>query len=109
MPAWILLFKSRGLERLPALAFANVQSDVFGEPFPLSLMNVTVEWLDDFEDADHGMAELEPGSTLAVVFRPGDRTEVTLTPAEDDDHVTLTACGLPEASVVPRSAFKIVN
>jgi hypothetical protein len=72
-------------------------------------MNVTVEWLDDFEDADHGMAELEPGSTLAVVFRPGDRTEVTLSPAEDDDHVTLTARGLPEAIVVPRSAFRIVN
>ena len=76
---------------------------------PPLLMNVTVEWLDDFEDADHGMAELEPGSTLAVVFRPGDRTEVTLTPASDEEHVTLTARGLPESMVVPRSAFRIVN
>ena len=72
-------------------------------------MNVTVEWLSDFEDADHGMAEMEPGTTLAVVFRPGDRTDVTLTPTEDDDYVTLTARGLPEAIVVPRSAFKIVS
>jgi hypothetical protein len=72
-------------------------------------MNVTVEWLDDFEDADHGMAELEPGSTLAVVFRPGDRTEVTLTAADDEEHVTLTARGLPESIIVPRSAFRIVN
>ncbi len=72
-------------------------------------MNVTVEWLSDFEDADHGMAELEPGSTLAVVFRPGDRTEVTLAPANDEDYVTLTARGLPEPIVVPRSAFRIVN
>lgn len=72
-------------------------------------MNVTVEWLSDFEDADHGMAELEPGSTLAVVFRPGDRTDVTLAPASDEDHVILTARGLPEPIVVPRSAFKIVS
>lgn len=72
-------------------------------------MNVTVEWLSDFEDADHGMAEMEPGTTLAVVFRPGDRTDVTLTPTEDEDYVTLTARGLPEAIVVPRSAFKIVS
>lgn len=72
-------------------------------------MNVTVEWLNDFEDADHGMAELEPGSTLAVVFRPGDRTEVTLAPANDEEFVTLTACGLPEPIVVPKSAFRIVN
>lgn len=72
-------------------------------------MNVTVEWLSDFEDADHGMAEMEPGTTLAVVFRPGDRTDVTLTPTDNDDYVTLTALGLPEAIVVPRSAFKIVS
>ncbi len=72
-------------------------------------MDVTVEWLDDFEDADHGMAELEPGSTLAVVFRPGDRTEATLTPAGDEEYVTLTACGLPESLIVPRNAFRIVN
>ena len=72
-------------------------------------MNVTVEWLHDFEDADVGMAEMEPGSTLAVVFRPGDRTEVTLAPAGDDEHVTLTALGFPESVVVPRSAFRIVN
>ncbi len=72
-------------------------------------MNVTVEWLSDFEDADHGMAEMEPGTTLAVVFRPGDRTDVTLAPTDDDDYVTLTARGLPEGIVVPRSAFKIVS
>jgi len=71
--------------------------------------NVTVEWLQDFEDADVGMAEMEPGSTLAVIFRPGDRTEVTLAPAGDDEHVTITARGFPEPIIVPRSSFRIVS
>jgi hypothetical protein len=71
--------------------------------------NVMVEWLQDFEDADVGMPEMEPGSTLAVIFRPGDRCEVSISPASDDEHVTLTARGFPEPMVVPRSAFRIVN
>ncbi len=76
---------------------------------PPSSKNVTVEWLQDFEDADLGMAEMEPGSTLAVIFRPGDRTEVVLSPANDDEHVTVTARGFPEPIVVPRGAFRVVN
>ena len=75
---------------------------------PLSEI-VTVDWLQDFEDADVGMAEMEPGSTLAVIFRPGDRSEVVLAPGSDDEHVTLTARGFPEPIVVPRSAFRIVG
>lgn len=70
---------------------------------------VTVEWLQDFEDADVGMAEMEPGSTLAVIFRPGDRSEVAIAPASDDEHVTLIARGFPEPIIVPRSAFRIVS
>jgi len=77
-------------------------------PPPL-VKSVTVEWLQDFEDADHGMAEMEPGSTLAVIFRPGDRTEATLAPAVDDEHITLFARGFPEPIIVPRSSFRIVN
>ena len=75
-------------------------------PLPES---ATVEWLQDFEDADVGMAEMEPGSTLAVIFRPGDRTEVALAPTGDDDYVTLMARGFPEPIIVPRAAFRIVN
>jgi len=76
---------------------------------PPLVKSVTIEWVQDFEDAELGMAEMEPGSTLAVIFRPGDRTEATLAPASDDEHVTLTARGFPEPIVVPRSAFRIVG
>ena len=71
--------------------------------------SVTVEWLQDFEDADVGMAEMEPGSTLAVILRPGDRIDATVAPAQDDDHATLTMRGFPEPIIVPRSAFRIVS
>jgi len=75
-------------------------------PLPRS---VTVEWLNDFEEADIGMAEMEPGSTLAVVFRPGDQTEVTIVSEDDGENVTLTARGFPEPIVVPKSAFRIIS
>ena len=72
-------------------------------------MNKTIEWVEDFEEADFGEAELEPGKTLAAVFRVGDRTEADFVPTGDDAYVTLTAVGLPDTLLVPRSAFRVVN
>lgn len=68
----------------------------------------TIEWIEDFEEADFGEKEMEPGLTLAAVFRAGDRTEAEITPGDDDQHATVTARGLPEGLRVPRSAFRIV-
>ena len=68
----------------------------------------TIEWLEDFEEADFGEKEMEPGFTLAAVFRAGDLTEAEISPGNDDQHVTLTAQGLPEGLNVPISAFRVV-
>lgn len=68
-----------------------------------------IEWLQDFEDAEMGEPEMEPGQTLAAVFRVGDRTLVEIAPGSDDEHALVTAQGFPEALTVPRAAFRVVE
>jgi hypothetical protein len=69
----------------------------------------TIEWVEDFEEADFGGNEVDTGESLAAVFRKGDRTDAEIEPGSDEQHVTLFAQGLPDALTVPRSAFRIVN